>query len=187
MTQQKSKFNEGLYTDDLVDRISDTVFFDQYSPKLGGDDDIIVSSFKVFGKQPAYDLENFIEKGYNWVVDAETSPGEIGDGEYVVFVEAERRTSFPKNFMSLLDDMKNITNVKDWKMVYFSTKLDERKREGVPLTLESLTSSIPLSPHAYRELKSTQNVIESMLNTARVPRKQGDVDGFRAFKRRSRG
>ena len=50
------------------------------NPKMGKDDAVIVATFKVFRKQPAYDLENFIEKGYDWVIDAETSAGEISEG-----------------------------------------------------------------------------------------------------------
>ena len=85
---------------DLEGRIEDTIHFDEYKPKMGRDDAIIVATFKVFGKQPAYDLENFIEKGYDWVIDAETSAGEISEGRYLVFVEAERRTSYPRKFMA---------------------------------------------------------------------------------------
>ena len=45
---------------DLEGRIEDTIHFDEYKPKMGKDDAVIVATFKVFGKQPAYDLENFI-------------------------------------------------------------------------------------------------------------------------------
>ena len=74
---------------------------------MGKDDDIIVATFKVLGKEAARDLESFIEKGYDWVIDAETSAGEISDGKYIVFIEAERRTRFPAKFMGLINDLKN--------------------------------------------------------------------------------
>lgn len=186
MNQQPYKLIEGLEENALVDRVEDTIYFDQYSAKMGNDDEMVVASFKVFGQQPAFQLENFLEKGYNWIVDAETSPGQISDGNYLVFVEAKRRTDYPKKFMDLLDDIKNITGPKDWKMVYFDHNLKETEREAQPLTLETLTKSVPLSPRAYREVKSTNNVLESMLNSAGVPRTKGDIDGFKPFKRRAR-
>ena len=90
---------------DLEGRIEDTVHFDEYKPKMGKDDDIIVATFKVLGREPAEDLESFIEKGYDWVIDAETSAGEISDGKYIVFIEAERRTHYPAKFVGLIKPM----------------------------------------------------------------------------------
>ena len=50
----------------------------------GTDENIVVATIKVLGKEPAKDLENFIEKGYDWIIDAEPSAGEISDGKYIV-------------------------------------------------------------------------------------------------------
>ena len=103
---------------DLTDRIKDTVHFDEYVPKMGREEDVIVSSFKVFGKEPARDLEHFIERGYDWVLDAESTPGEMEDGDYLVFVESERDMNFPKNFMMLekkqrLDEAREIVKTEE--------------------------------------------------------------------------
>ncbi len=170
---------------DLEGRIEDTVHFDEYKPKMGKDDAVIVATFKVFGKQPAQDLENFIEMGYDWVIDAETSAGEISEGRYIVFVEAERRSSYPQKFMSMINDLNNLTDVEDWMMVYFD-KPDSKKNPVQPLNTETLEASIPLSPKKYRDTKTAAIAIESILNTARVPRTKGDINEFRAFTRRSR-
>lgn len=176
---------ESLDAQDLVDRISETVHIDEYAPKMGQEDDIIVASFRVFGKQPAYDLENFLEKGYDWILDAETSAGEISDGDYLVFVEAERRTSFPRKFMAMIEDLKNLTNVANWQMIYYTTQLDERRAKPQPLTQNNL-AGIPLSPRSYREMKASSNVLEGMLNIARVPRNSRDTSGFKPYQRKSR-
>ena len=175
-----------LSSEDLIDRVEDLIHIDEYKPKMGDDDDTIVVSFKVFGKQPAYDLETFLERGYSWILDAETSTGEISDGNYLVFLEAERRTTFPENFYSLLMDLHNLTNIKDWRMVVFDINVDPKNQIAIPVTKQSLANNIPLSPKAYRDLKATKNVLESMLNSARISRKQGDIDGFTAFERRPR-
>ena len=170
---------------DLEGRIEDTVHFDEYKPKMGNDDAVIVATFKVFGKQPAYDLENFIEKGYDWVIDAETSAGEISEGRYLVFVEAERRTSYPRKFMDMINDIKNLTDVEDWKIVYYDNP-NTKKNTVQPMSVEALTASIPLSPKQYRDRKTAAVAIESILNTARVPRTKGDINEFRSFTPRPR-
>ena len=170
---------------DLEGRIESAVHFDEYKPKMGKDDAIIVDTFKVFGKQPAMDLENFIEMGYDWVIDAETSAGEISEGRYIVFVEAERRSTYPQKFMSLISDLNNLTDVEDWTMVYFA-KPDAKKNAVQPLSQETLANSVPLSPKRYRNAQTAAVAIESILNIARVPRTKGDINEFRAFTRRSR-
>lgn len=169
---------------DLEGRIEDTVHFDEYKPKMGKDDAIIVATFKVFGKQPAYDLENFIEKGYDWVIDAETSAGEISEGRYIVFVEAERRSTYPQNFMSMINDLKNLTDVEDWRMVYFD-KPESKKNPTQALSKDSL-GTIPLSPKQYRDRKTASVAIESILNTARVPRSKNDIQEFKTYQQKER-
>tara|TARA_B100001093_G_scaffold507710_1_gene568682 strand:+ start:1647 stop:2177 length:531 start_codon:yes stop_codon:yes gene_type:complete len=170
---------------DLEGRIEDTVHFDEYKPKMGQDDDIIVATFKVMGKEPAEDLESFIEKGYDWIIDAETSAGEISDGKYIVFIEAERRTTFPAKFMGLINDIKNITDVENWQLMYFD-KPESRKNTIQPLTQKTLANSIPLSPKKYRASKEAVVAIESILNTARVPRTKGDTQEFKSYQPKER-
>ena len=167
---------------DLEGRIEDIIHFDEYKPKMGKDDAVIVATFKVLGKQPAYDLENFIEKGYDWVIDAETSPGEISEGRYIVFVEAERRTGFPKKFMDMISDIKNISDVEDWKMVHYERP---EKNPVQELSMDSL-SRIPLSPKKYRDGKIAAAAMESILNTARVPRAKNDLQEFRTYQQKER-
>ena len=170
---------------DLEGRIESTIHFDEYKPKMGKDDGIIVATFKVLGKQPAQDLENFIEMGYDWVIDAETSAGEISDGKYIVFVEAERRSSYPEKFMSLISDINNLTDIEQWTMVYFANA-NSKKNAVQPLTKETIADSIPLSPKKYRDFNTAAIAIESILNTARVPRTKGDINEFRTFTRTAR-
>tara|TARA_R110000851_G_scaffold43487_2_gene107467 strand:- start:137 stop:682 length:546 start_codon:yes stop_codon:yes gene_type:complete len=177
---------EGLDPKDLVDRVKPEVHFDEFGAKMGTDDDVIVASFKIMGQAAASDLETFLEKGYDWILDAETSAGEIEDSYYLVFVEAERRSDYPKKFMSLLSDLKNITDIEDsdWTMLpYLGTKKDPRYN----LTQNNIATHVPLSPKKYRDNKAANDVMEGMLNIARVPRTLGDIDEFRATAKRLRG
>ena len=179
------ELTEGLDPKDLVDRVKPEVHFDEFGAKMGTDDDVIVASFKIMGQAAAADLETFLEKGYDWILDAETSAGEIEDSYYLVFVEAERRSDYPKKFMSLLSDLKNITDIEDsdWTMLpYLGTKKDPRYN----LTQNNIATHVPLSPKKYRDNKAANDVMEGMLNIARVPRTLGDIDEFRATAKRPR-
>ena len=68
---------------DLKDSIGDKIHVDEYKAKMGDDDEIIVISFKSNYKDQAIDLVNFLEKGYEWILDADVSSGELEDGSYV--------------------------------------------------------------------------------------------------------
>lgn len=170
---------------DLEGRIEDTIHIDEYKPKMGTDDNIIVATFKVLGKEPAQDLESFIEKGYDWVIDAETSAGEISNGKYIVFVEAERRTTFPKNFMGMIEDIRNITDVENWMFMYFD-KPNSRDNKIQSMSEDQLKAIVPLSPRKYKASKQAVVAIESILNTARIPRTKGDIEQFKTYQPKER-
>lgn len=168
LMSKQQQLKEGLDSQDLIDRVTPVVHFDEYVPKMGKSDNVIVTSFKVNGKLAAQDLENFIEKGYAWVLDAETSPGEISENNYVVFIEAERRSSFPAHFMGLIEDLTSLTAIPgdQWNMIYYKNSVNE---DTTSLSEQSIASSVPLSPKKYRDNKAASNVLESMMMSARVP------------------
>jgi len=115
---------------------------------MGNDEDIIVVSFKVGGKDPATDLVNFIEKGYDWAIDADTSAGEMDDGDYVVFLEIERTPAAVEDIIELLTDLQELTDNKlsSWRIKY------HKKSEVHEATEESLRRCIPTSPIDYIRL-----------------------------------
>ena len=90
MNQHKLPLSEGLEQGDLDRLVHRKLHVDEFKSKMGSDADIIVLSFKVDGKEPARDLMNFIERGYEWILDADISSGELDDGQYLVFAELER-------------------------------------------------------------------------------------------------
>lgn len=138
---------------DLKDSISNKIHVDEFKAKMGDDDDIVVISFKSTYKDQAADLVNFLEKGYDWVLDADVSAGELDDGSYLVFIEALRRPSIPEKLLKLLGDMKNLTNI-DTEKYEFKYHKD---RDYTPVSYETLTSKIPLDPRKYRKLNKTQD------------------------------
>ena len=136
---------ENLEQGDLKRLIHNELHIDQYKSKMGTDEDVCVISFKVSGKEPSADLVSFIEKGYDFVLDADVSSGEKEGGDYLVFVELERSEKLPAQIIEILDDLMNLTEqkLKDWRVRYFKSTAD------IDLTEESLASIIPLTPEAY--------------------------------------
>ena len=61
----------GLRAGDLHDLVKPVFEVDSYKSKMGNDENIVVVSFGVMEQQAAKDLVDFIEKGYNFVLDAE--------------------------------------------------------------------------------------------------------------------
>jgi hypothetical protein len=111
---------------------------------MGDDEDIIVLSFFVRDKEAARDLVAWFEKGYDFIMDADRSPGEIKPNRYLVYVEIRRRSSAPDNIELLLDDLGTLTefDIQDWQVHY-------EGREW-PWSVEKFRSTVPLSPDAYR-------------------------------------
>lgn len=136
---------EGLEKNDLARLIHPELHVDEFKSKLGDDADIVVLSFKVDSKEPANDLVSFIEKGYDWVVDADVSSGEMDDGSYIVFVEIDRNEELAENIMKLMDDLMNLTDqsTDDWRVRYYKSHKEKE------LSLESLSSMIPNTPEKY--------------------------------------
>jgi len=161
-----SNLAEGLEQGDLARLIHTELHVDEFKSKLGDDADVIVLSFKVDSKEPAADLVDFIEKGYEWVLDSDVSSGEMDDGSYIVFVELDRNAESADNIMMLMTDLMNVTDqeISDWRVRYYKA---HKERE---LSLESLKSLIPDSPEAY-ERKYGQQEIDALKTAAGV-----DVD-----------
>jgi len=137
---------ESLGFKDLDGLLKPTIHVDEFSSKMGDDDDIIVISFFVRDQQAARDLMMWFEKGYDFVLDADRSPGEIRPGRYLVYVEIRRRSTAGGNVEQLLDDLNTLTeweNSTAWTMHY-------RGRE-IPFSRDSFDATVPLTPKAYRD------------------------------------
>ena len=136
---------ESLEYKDLEGLMKPTIHVDEFASKMGDDDDIIVVSFFVRNQNAAKDLMNWFEKGYDWVLDADVSSGEMEDGSYLVFIESLRRPSFPDNLINALHDLEGPTgNDPDgYSFAY-------HKEHGYEsLTADALRAKVPLSPRDY--------------------------------------
>jgi len=145
MYNKINQLNENLEHGDLARLIHPELHIDEYKSKMGDDADVCVISFKVSGKEPASDLVGFVEKGYDFVLDADVSSGEKEGGDYLVFLELERSKELPEQIIKIMEDLMNLTEQKleDWRVRYYKSQKDH------DLTKESLREIVVLSPEEY--------------------------------------
>lgn len=143
---------EGFDYQDLVKQIDPTISVDEYSAKMGADDEIVTLAFTVRGQQASTDLVDWFERGYDWVLDSQVSEGEVSKGKYLVFVEMKRRSTVPERIVEMIEDLETLSglSIDEWKVI-----VDESEHSA---DVESLKSVIILSPHAYRETEESADV-----------------------------
>ena len=140
-----SQLDENLEYQDLKRLVHPQLHIDEYKSKMGDDQDVCVLSFLVTSKEPSMDLVSFIEKGYDWILDADVSSGEKEDGKYLVFVETDRNDSLPENVFQLVEDILNLTaqNIDEWTVRWY------KKTKQLPLTIETIREIVPLTADDY--------------------------------------
>ena len=164
MSHNINKLLEGAEMSDLARLVSPLMTIDEFRSKMGDDKDIVVVGFTVFGKEPANDLVNFIEKSYDWVLDADISSGETSDGNYLVFVEIQRKPESGDHIFTMLEDMMNLTDqdITDWEFTYY------KGTKSLPVTKENLNKEIIGTPEEY-EIKTNASLEEAYeLNSLRA-------------------
>ncbi len=139
----KRNIFEGLRSGDLENYVYEVFSVDRYKSKMGEDSDVLVLSFKVKEKYPAIDLMEFIEKGYDFILDADMSAGEENDGQYQVFVEIERTPKLEEQLSELLGGISQLCNVNEWKFKY------QKSNKLIPFTTETISEQIPMTPERY--------------------------------------
>lgn len=153
---------EGLDYHDLKGQVDPRITVDEYKAKMGKDSDVVTLTFTVNSKLAANDLVNWLEIGYDFVLDASVSDGEISSGKWLVFVEMNRRTNVPERIVEILGDMKTLTelDVKDYEVI-----IDE---EGYDADADLLKQVIVLSPHEYRMKKDDQKELNEYRQIANL-------------------
>lgn len=155
---------EGLQYQDLDGMVKPTIHVDEFSSKMGDDADVMVLSFYVRDKAAARDLVSWFEKGYDFVLDADRSPGEIKPNRYLVYVEMRRRSSAPQNIQHLLSDLTTLCEHadSDWMVRY--------KNNDFAWNEEEFARQVPLTPDAYRS--STDSDLNEWRVAAGLPVKK---------------
>lgn len=160
---------DSLQAGDLKNLVKHIFEVDNYASKMGDDKDVVVLSFTVEHRAPAEDLVNFIEKGYQFVLDADMTPGELSDGKYRVFVEMQRTPKVADNIVDMLYGVGKLTGIDKFKFRYHKSF---NSHEAV---LETLGTVIPSDPNTYEQTINENKLLsydtffnKSMLDSVRV-------------------
>jgi hypothetical protein len=139
------QLNEGLKHLDMEKQVVPILGIDVYKSKIGSDSEIITLNFTVKQKLVALDLAEWVEKGYDWVIDADTSPGELDNGKYLTFVEINRKTHAPDRIVEMIADLEPLTGLKtaDWQ-----AKIGDQRG---PLTLEFIKQHLVTDSNKYSD------------------------------------
>lgn len=162
---------EGLEHGDLKKLVKPELHIDEFKSKMGDDSDVIVISFKVREKSPAEDLMSFLERGYDWVLDADSSPGDFEDGDFLVFAELDRDPHAAERIVKLIKDILNLTgqDQAEWKFQY------SKDEKLYPLTADAIRRVVPMTSDIYNARygdENTDQALDAMKEAARVPVKK---------------
>lgn len=145
---------------DLKGQLRDEITVDEYAAKMGMDSDIVTVTFTTHSNLAAKDLVTWFERGYDFVLDASVSEGEIEPGVWLVFVEMDRRSKVPSRICTLLSDLETLTDIKlkDWTVDIEGDKIaadEERIRE-----------KMILNPNEYKAEKEADEKLNEFRNLA---------------------
>lgn len=162
---------EGLDYHDMKGQIDPRVSVDEYAAKMGEDSEIVTLTFILKSKEAAKDLVSWLEIGYDFILDASVSEGELEPGKWLVFVEMKRRTNVPEKIIDILSGLKTLTDrdVKDYTVVVNGEDYD-------PET-EMLRQVIILTPRQYAKEKGIEDEeLNEMRTIAGIPNKKVYTD-----------
>jgi hypothetical protein len=142
----------GLRAGDLRGMIYEIFEIDSFASKMGDDKNIVTLSFSVKTKEPADDLVSFLEKGYDFILDADVTAGEQSDGTFKVFVELERNRNVHEEISEIVDGIKKLTEKDILKFRYYK---DFRSHVA---TLENIQQVVPEDPDNYGIVANESNM-----------------------------
>lgn len=128
---------------DLKNLVYNVMEIDSFKSKMGSDENIVTVAISVKIKEAADDLVGFFEKGYGFILDADTTSGEQADGTYKVFVELERNSDSSQQIVELADGLKNLSALEEVRFRYYKSFKSQL------LTQESLDEMLPNDPSLY--------------------------------------
>jgi len=159
------KIFEGLDYHDMEGQVEPTLTVDEYAAKMGKDSDIVTLAFVVRSKNAGNDLVEWFEKGYDYILDASLSTGEIESGKWLLFVELNRRSTVPERIVELINDLKTLTNLKlsDWTI-----RIDEEDYEPEEQILKQV---IICNPNEYKIEQEKEKELNEMRSIAGLSNK----------------
>lgn len=145
---------------DMEGQVSNRITVDEYAAKMGKDKDVVTVTFKVNSKLAGDDLVSWFERGYDFVLDASVSDGEIEPGKYLVFLEMDRRSKVPERIIQLLSDLETLTGfkLKDWTV--------EVEGDDYDADEEVIRQVMILNPNEYKMEREKDEKLNEFRNLA---------------------
>jgi len=160
------RLNEGLDYHDMKGMIKPEVSVDEYATKLGENSDFVTLTFILKSKDAAKDLVSWLEIGYDFILDASLSDGELEPGKWLVFVEMKRRSNVPQKIVTILKDLETLT---DRPLKEYVIKVND---ETFDADEDVLKQAIILSPNQYMKEKGEDEGLNEMRAIAGLPNKK---------------
>jgi hypothetical protein len=181
----KQLLNEGLKHMDMKGYVFPILEIDKYESTIGSDDDLVTINFISKSPACASDLAEWLERGYDWVIDASTSPGEVKPGKYITFVEVKRRLAVPARVIEIINDLDTLTDLKldQWKITVGDIEVEN--------TAESIAKHLQTNPQDYRDSHpddtgdDTLNEWKQIAGVSMTTVKNKDSDAILAIKRQA--
>ena len=133
---------------------------DEYAAKMGEDSDIVTLAVKTNSKLAAEDLVAWLEIGYDYILDASVSEGEVEPGKWLVFIELKRRSNVPKKIVQILSDLETLTDLplNEYTVVYNEEEYDANA--------DILQQVLILNPADYRKEVDKEEELNEMRKIA---------------------
>ena len=160
--------SESLNYLDMENQVIPIVSVDEYAAKMGADEDIVTVTFMVKSKLVAEDLVTWFERGYDFILDASISEGELEPNKWLVFVEMERRSWVARRLLGLVRDMETLTGM---PVEDYTLNIDG---EDYPLELDIMKQKIILNPAKYEIEKNVDEELNEMRLKAGLDHKESD-------------
>ncbi len=106
----------GLRHLELENMVLPLISVDEFEPKTGTTEEVIVAAFFCKDELPAIDLDEFIDKSVIEILDSEVSPNPNEDSFYLVFIEFKRQPNFWIKLYDIVSDIENVTGKQEWQV-----------------------------------------------------------------------
>lgn len=136
---------------DLKNTVLSNLSIDEYEPKTGDANDVLVLGFNVSEDAPGKDLYHFLNNSIVEIRDVEVSPNPNTDGHYMVFVEIDRNDKVIENIKSLVEEVERLSGKLQWE---FKTPVEESMLDFNDILLTQYVQTDPenyLTPSQWKE------------------------------------
>ena len=156
---------------DLKSTILKKISIDEFEPKTGEAQDVMVLGMYLNEMAPAKDLYHFINNSIIEIRDVEVSPNPNTDNYFMLFLEIDREEGALSKIKDIMSEVERLSGKLDWSV---STTLSE---ESFKLQDDNLMNYIQLDPENYltsEEFMANKLEAESQAEESRLEEQAND-------------